>query len=135
MVPSGASTGEHEALELRDGDKNRYEGKGVLRAVNAVNGPIADALRGTYAVQKVVDETMLELDGTATKSNLGANAILGVSLAVARAAADSVDLPLYAYLGGVHAHVLPVHERWQTRCQQHRFSGIYGDARWSRLVP
>ncbi|MEZ4666871.1 MAG: phosphopyruvate hydratase [Anaerolineae bacterium] len=108
IVPSGASTGEHEALELRDGDKKRYDGKGVLRAVNAVNGPIADALRGTYAVQKLVDDTLLELDGTPTKSNLGANAILGVSLAVARAAADSVDLPLYAYLGGVHAHVLPV---------------------------
>lgn len=108
MVPSGASTGEHEALELRDGDKKRYDGKGVLRAVNAVNGPITDALRGTYAIQKLVDDTMLELDGTPTKSNLGANAILGVSLAVARAAADSVELPLYAYLGGVHAHVLPV---------------------------
>jgi enolase len=108
MVPSGASTGEHEAHELRDGDKNRYDGKGVLRAVQAVNGPIADALRGMYASQKTVDETMLELDGTPHKSNLGANAILGVSLGVARAAADSVGLPLYAYLGGVHAHVLPV---------------------------
>lgn len=108
IVPSGASTGEHEALELRDGDKKRYDGKGVLRAVNAVNGPLADALRGTYAQQKLVDETMIELDGTPTKSNLGANAILGVSLAVARAAAESVGLPLYAYLGGVHAHMLPV---------------------------
>lgn len=108
IVPSGASTGEHEALELRDGDKKRYDGKGVLRAVNAVNGPLADALRGTYAQQKIVDETMIELDGTPTKSNLGANAILGVSLAVARAAAESVGLPLYAYLGGVHAHMLPV---------------------------
>jgi len=108
MVPSGASTGEHEALELRDGDKKRYGGKGVLRAVNAVNGPLADALRGMYAQQKIVDETMIELDGTPTKSNLGANAILGVSLAVARAAAESVNLPLYAYLGGVHAHLLPV---------------------------
>jgi enolase len=108
MVPSGASTGDHEALELRDGDKKRYGGKGVLRAVNAVNGPLADALRGMYAQQKIVDETMIELDGTPTKSNLGANAILGVSLAVARAAADSVNLPLYAYLGGVHAHTLPV---------------------------
>jgi len=108
MVPSGASTGEHEALELRDGDKKRYDGKGVLRAVNAVNGPLADALRGMYAQQKIVDETMIELDGTPTKSNLGANAILGVSLAVARAAAESVNLPLYAYLGGVHAHLLPV---------------------------
>ncbi len=108
MVPSGASTGDHEALELRDGDKKRYDGKGVLRAVNAVNGPLADALRGMYAQQKIVDETMIELDGTPTKSNLGANAILGVSLAVARAAAESVNLPLYAYLGGVHAHMLPV---------------------------
>jgi enolase len=109
MVPSGASTGEHEALELRDGDKKRYGGKGVLRAVNAVNGPIADALRGMYAQeQKKIDETMIELDGTPTKSNLGANAILGVSLAVARAAAESVNQPLYAYLGGVHAHTLPV---------------------------
>lgn len=109
MVPSGASTGEHEALELRDGDKKRYDGKGVLRAVNAVNGPLADALRGMYAgQQKTIDETMIELDGTPTKSNLGANAILGVSLAVARAAAESVNLPLYAYLGGVHAHMLPV---------------------------
>jgi enolase len=108
MVPSGASTGEHEAHELRDGDKNRYDGKGVLRAVQAVNGPIADALRGMYASQKPVDETMLALDSTMHKSNLGANAILGVSLAVARAAAESVGLPLFAYLGGVHAHVLPV---------------------------
>ncbi len=109
MVPSGASTGEHEALELRDGDKKRYGGKGVLRAVNAVNGPLADALRGMYAQeQKKIDETMIELDGTPTKSNLGANAILGVSLAVARAAAESVNQPLYAYLGGVHAHTLPV---------------------------
>jgi enolase len=109
MVPSGASTGEHEALELRDGDKKRYGGKGVLRAVQAVNGPLADALRGMYAYhQKEIDDTMLQLDGTPSKSNLGANAILGVSLAVAHAAADSYGLPLYAYLGGVHAHVLPV---------------------------
>ncbi|MCB9451696.1 MAG: phosphopyruvate hydratase [Anaerolineaceae bacterium] len=109
MVPSGASTGEHEALELRDGDQSRYGGKGVLRAVQAVNGPIADALTGVFALnQKAVDDLLIELDGTPTKSNLGANAILGASLAVARAAADSVDLPLYAYLGGVHAHVLPV---------------------------
>jgi enolase len=109
MVPSGASTGENEALELRDGDKGRYMGKGVLRAVQAVNGPIADALRGMYALnQKSVDDRMIELDGTPTKSNLGANAVLGVSLAVAKAAADSADLPLYAYLGGAHAHTLPV---------------------------
>lgn len=108
MVPSGASTGEHEALELRDGDKKRYDGKGVLKAVQSVNGPIADALIGMPVAQKAVDERLLELDGTPTKSNLGANAILGVSLAVARAAADSFDMPLYAYLGGVHAHMLPV---------------------------
>ena len=109
IVPSGASTGEHEALELRDGDSSRYGGKGVLRAVQAVNGPIADALRGMFAFnQKAIDEKMIELDGTPTKSNLGANAILGVSMAVARAAASSVEMPLYAYIGGVHAHVLPV---------------------------
>ncbi len=109
IVPSGASTGEYEALELRDGDKSRYGGKGVLRAVQAVNGPIADTLRGMYALnQKAVDDLMIELDGTPTKSELGANAILGVSMAVAKAAAISSDLPLYAYLGGVHAHTLPV---------------------------
>jgi enolase len=109
MVPSGASTGEHEALELRDGDKRRYDGKGVLKAVESVNTTISDALTGQYALnQKVIDDLLVDLDGTPTKSNLGANAILGVSLAVARAGADSLDLPLYAYLGGVHAHVLPV---------------------------
>lgn len=109
IVPSGASTGENEALELRDGDKGRYGGKGVLRAVQAVNGPIADALTGQYALnQKAIDQILLDLDGTANKSSLGANAILGVSLAVAKAAADSVDLPLYAYLGGVHAHTIPM---------------------------
>jgi enolase len=109
IVPSGASTGEYEALELRDGDKSRFGGKGVLRAVNAVNGPIADALAGEYALnQTAIDQRMIELDGTPAKSNLGANAILGVSMAVAKAAANSVDLPLYAYIGGVHAHVLPV---------------------------
>ena len=109
IVPSGASTGEYEALELRDGDKSRYGGKGVLRAVEDVNGPIAEALTGVSALnQKAVDELMLALDGTPNKSKFGANAILGVSMAVARAAAQSADLPLYAYLGGVHAHVLPV---------------------------
>jgi enolase len=109
IVPSGASTGEYEALELRDGDKGRYGGKGVLGAVQAVEGPIAEALRGMYALnQKEIDQTMLELDGTPTKKNLGANAILGVSLAVAKAAAAYADIPLYAYVGGVHAHVLPV---------------------------
>ncbi|MCL4248766.1 MAG: phosphopyruvate hydratase [Anaerolineae bacterium] len=108
IVPSGASTGEHEALELRDGDKNRYGGKGVLKAVQAVNLQLADTLRGMSALsQKEVDETMIALDGTPTKSNLGANAILGVSMAVAHAAANSLQMPLYAYLGGIHAHLLP----------------------------
>jgi enolase len=108
-VPSGASTGEHEALELRDGDKNRYGGKGVLKAVDHVLNEIADEIIGMDAVDQIgVDETMIALDGTPTKSNLGANAILGVSLAVAKAAADSLDLPLYRYLGGVEARVLPV---------------------------
>jgi enolase len=109
IVPSGASTGEHEALELRDGDKRRYGGKGVLKAVAAVNGTLAEALIGMSPLnQKAIDDTMVELDGTPTKKNLGANAILGVSLAVAKAAANSVQLPLYAYLGGVHGHTLPV---------------------------
>lgn len=109
IVPSGASTGEHEALELRDADKARYGGKGVLKAVDAVNGPIAEALVGMSALnQKAIDTQMIQLDGTSTKSKLGANAILGVSMAVAKAAADYADLPLYAYLGGIHAHVLPV---------------------------
>lgn len=109
IVPSGASTGEHEALELRDGDKSRYGGKGVLKAVDAVNETIAPELEGMYAYNQVaIDNYMIELDGTPTKSKLGANAILGVSMAVARAAASSADVPLYSYLGGVHAHVLPV---------------------------
>ncbi len=109
IVPSGASTGEHEAIELRDGDKARYGGKGVLKAVANVNEKIAEELFGMSAFdQKALDELMLEIDGTHNKSKLGANAILGVSMAVARAAASSLDLPLYAYLGGVHAHLLPV---------------------------
>jgi enolase len=109
IVPSGASTGEHEALELRDGDKKRYGGKGVLKAVEAVNGPLAEAVVGLSPFdQKVLDETMIQLDGTPTKSKLGANAILGISLATAKAAAASLHLPLYAYLGGVYAHTLPV---------------------------
>ena len=108
-VPSGASTGEHEALELRDGDKKRYLGKGVLKAVDAVNNEIADCLIGSDASQQVsIDKAMLELDGTATKSKLGANAILGVSLAVAKAAAQTVGMPLYQYVGGPNAKVLPV---------------------------
>jgi enolase len=109
MVPSGASTGAYEALEMRDDDKNRYGGKGVLKAVEHVNTVIADELVGLEATEQVsIDETLIQLDGTATKANLGANAILGVSLAVARAAAESVGLPLYRYLGGVEAHTLPV---------------------------
>ena len=108
-VPSGASTGEYEALELRDGDKGRYLGKGVLKAVENVNEKIAPALIGFDAVnQTAIDTEMLLLDGTDTKSTLGANAILGVSLAVARAAADGIGLPLYQYLGGVNAKTLPV---------------------------
>jgi enolase len=108
-VPSGASTGVHEALELRDGDNARYGGKGVLKAVANVNGPIAEALKGMDARdQVVIDKTLLDLDGTANKSKLGANAILGVSLAAAKAAANAVDLPLYRYLGGVFGTTLPV---------------------------
>ena len=108
-VPSGASTGIHEALEMRDGDKGRYLGKGTLKAVENVNDAIADALFGWDAVdQKAIDAELLALDGTPNKSNLGANAILGVSLAVAKAAANSLGLPLYRYIGGVYAHVLPV---------------------------
>lgn len=108
-VPSGASTGVHEALELRDGDKTRYGGKGVLKAVENVNGPISEALYDVDATeQKAVDAMLLELDGTPNKSKLGANAILGTSLAVAKAAASSLSLPLYRYIGGVYAHVLPV---------------------------
>ena len=108
-VPSGASTGEHEALELRDGDKSRYLGKGVLKAVSNVNTTIAKALTGFDALDQVaVDQAMIALDGTPTKSKLGANAILGVSLATAHAAADAVGQPLFKYLGGPNAKVLPV---------------------------
>ncbi|MGX7895345.1 phosphopyruvate hydratase [Tsuneonella sp. HG222] len=108
-VPSGASTGAHEAVELRDGDAGRYLGKGVLKAVDAVNGAISDALLGYDAEdQRDIDMAMLELDGSDNKANLGANAILGTSLAVAKAAADARGLPLYSYVGGVSAHVLPV---------------------------
>ncbi len=108
-VPSGASTGEHEALELRDGDKKRYLGKGVLKAVEAVNGAIADAIVGGDATDQVgLDRLMLAADGTKTKSNLGANAILGASMAIAKAAAYQLGQPLYKYLGGPNAKVLPV---------------------------
>jgi len=123
-VPSGASTGAHEAVELRDGDKKRYSGKGTLNAVQNVNTHISKEILGMDALdQAAVDRKMLELDGTPNKSKLGANAILGVSLAVARAAADAVGLPLYRYLGGVSAKILPVpmfnilnggvHANWQ----------------------
>ena len=128
-VPSGASTGIHEALEMRDGGKKRYLGKGVAKAVANVNGIISDALFGRDASeQKSIDEELLMIDGTANKSKLGANAILGVSLAVAKAAANSFGMPLYRYLGGVYAHVLPVpmmnimnggaHTNWQSTDMQ-----------------
>ena len=108
-VPSGASTGEHEALELRDGDKGRYGGKGVLKAVENINNIIAPQLVGMSALDQMgIDHAMLALDGTKTKSNLGANAILGVSLAVAKAAAAYLDIPLYRYIGGTNGHILPV---------------------------
>ncbi|NCC35125.1 MAG: phosphopyruvate hydratase [Chloroflexia bacterium] len=109
IVPSGASTGAHEALELRDGDKSRYGGKGVLKAVRAVNEDIAEALIGFDAADQIgIDQELITFDGTPNKSKLGANAILGVSLACAKAAAAAFGLPLYRYLGGAHAHVLPV---------------------------
>ena len=128
-VPSGASTGEHEALEMRDGDKKRYLGKGVTNAVANVNGIIAEALFGWDAAeQKALDSELISMDGTPNKSKLGANAILGVSLAAAKAAANSFGLPLYRYLGGVYAHVLPVpmlnimnggvHTNWQSTDMQ-----------------
>ena len=108
-VPSGASTGEHEALELRDGDRQRYGGKGTLKAVGNVNHVIAPALIGMSALQqRAIDHKMLQLDGTPTKSNLGANAILGVSLAVAKAAANALAIPLYRYIGGTNTYVMPV---------------------------
>ena len=124
-VPSGASTGVHEALELRDGDKARYNGKGVLKAVENVNGEIDDELFEMDAFdQRGVDLAMIALDGTPNKSKLGANAMLGVSLAVAKAAASSLGIPLYRHIGGVYAHVLPVpmmnilnggaHTAWQS---------------------
>jgi len=109
IVPSGASTGAHEAVELRDGDRKRYLGKGVLKAVEAVNGEIFDALSGMDAEdQRRIDHALIALDGTKNKSRLGANAILGTSLAVAKAAADARGLPLYRYIGGTSAHVTPV---------------------------
>ena len=108
-VPSGASTGTHEAVELRDGDKSRYLGKGVLEAVNNVNTTISDVLHGLDAFeQRLIDKLMIDVDGTPNKGKLGANAILGVSLAVAKAAARESNQPLYRYIGGVNAHIMPV---------------------------
>ncbi|MBL4639986.1 MAG: phosphopyruvate hydratase, partial [Kordiimonadaceae bacterium] len=107
-VPSGASTGAHEAVELRDGG-GRYRGKGVLNAVDAVNGELFDALVGLDSEDQLsIDQVMRDLDGTENKSRLGANAILGISLAIAKASADSLGMPLYRYVGGPNAHVLPV---------------------------
>src|SRR5688572_5606748 len=108
-VPSGASTGAHEAVELRDGDKKRFLGKGVRNALEAVNGEIFDAIGGMEAENQIqIDETLIKLDGTENKGRLGANAILGVSLAVAKAAAEASRLPLYRYVGGTSARLLPV---------------------------
>src|SRR5579863_3525459 len=108
-IPSGASTGIHEAVELRDGDKGIYMGKGVLKAVNNVNTILLEELKGQYVYdQSNIDRKMLTLDGTDNKANLGANAILGVSLAVAKAAAEECHLPLYKYIGGVNANILPI---------------------------
>ena len=107
-VPSGASTGEHEAIELRDGDKNRFNGKGVLKAVNNVNTVIAKVIKGKDADFKAIDQAVIKLDGTENKAKLGANAILGVSMAVAKAAANEKGIPLYRYIGGSKAHILPV---------------------------
>ncbi|HNQ95201.1 MAG TPA: phosphopyruvate hydratase, partial [Anaerolineales bacterium] len=138
-------TGEHEALEMRDGDKKRYGGKGVTKAVANVNGVIADALFGWDASeQKAIDTELLNLDGTANKSKLGANAMLGVSLAVAKAAANSYGLPLYRYLGGVYAHVLPVpmlnilnggaHTAWQSTDMQEFMVMPFGAASFTEGV-
>ena len=108
-VPSGASTGEHEAVELRDGDNNRYGGKGVLKAVENINDKIADELIDFDAAdQVVIDQFLINLDGTENKSKLGANAMLAISLACAKAAAETLDLPLYRYIGGTNARTLPV---------------------------
>ena len=144
-VPSGASTGVHEALEMRDGDKSRYLGKGVTKAVENVNSVIAEELVGWEAVeQKAIDQTLLELDGTPNKSKLGANAILGTSLAVAKAAANSLGLPLYRYIGGVYAHVLPVpmmnilnggaHTGWQSTDAQEFMVMPFGAPTFSECV-
>ena len=144
-VPSGASTGIHEALELRDGDKSRYNGKGVTKAVDNVNDIIQDNLIGWEATeQRAIDAALLELDGTPNKSKLGANAILGTSLAVAKAAAASLGLPLYRYIGGVYAHVLPVpmmnilnggaHTGWQSTDAQEFMVMPFGAPSFSECV-
>ena len=140
-VPSGASTGAHEAVELRDGDKTRYLGKGVTKAVAAVNGDIFDALAGMEAEDQIaIDHAMIELDGTQNKARLGANAILGVSLAVAKAAADASGLPLYRYVGGAASRTLAGsddehHQRRRACRQPHRLPGIHGHAGGSRQLP
>ena len=144
-VPSGASTGIHEALELRDGDKSRYLGKGVLQAVENVNTMIAEELVGWDAAeQRSIDMTLLELDGTSNKSNLGANAILGTSLAVAKAAANSLEIPLYRHIGGIYAHILPVpmmnilnggaHTGWQSTDAQEFMVMPFGAPDFSECV-
>ena len=134
MVPSGASTGAHEAVELRDGDPKRYGGKGVLKAVAAVNEILGPALEGLDATaQREIDRALIELDGTPNKANLGANALLGVSLAVARAAARVARLPLFRYLGGPSASTLAGadderHQRRQTRRRRAAVSGVHDRA-------
>jgi enolase len=141
-VPSGASTGIHEALELRDGDKHRFNGKGVLKAVENINTTISDLILGLDASdQRGIDQALLDLDGTSNKSKLGANAILGVSLAVAKAAADSFGLPLFRYIGGIHAHILPVpmlnilnggaHTSWQSTDAQEFMIMPFGSSNFS----
>ena len=133
-VPSGASTGTREAVELRDGDKGRFGGKGVLKAVEAVNRDIFDAVSGLEAEDQLkIDETMIALDGTENKSRLGANAILGVSLAVAKAAAEASGLPLYRYVGGTHgagaADTAYEYRQWRRACRQpDRLPGIHDPA-------
>ncbi len=139
-VPSGASTGKREAVELRDGDGQRYRGKGVQQAVRNVEETIAPEIDGMEASeQAAIDQALLELDGTPNKSALGANAILAVSLAVARAAADDAGLPLYAYLGGVGGRLLPVphderDQRRRPRRQRHRLPGVHAGAGRRRLA-
>ncbi len=139
-VPSGASTGAHEAVELRDGDKSKYGGKGVLKAVDAVNGEIFDAISGLDAAGQLhIDKTMIDLDGTPNKARLGANAILGVSLAVAKAAARKWDLPLYRYIGGTQARD-PAgaddehHQRRRPCRQSDRLPGVHGAALGGTLL-